>query len=91
MRVGKNNGRREGAEDDITQLNAAWGDGVAKGEVIFTKEFGEIVEKYEKKPERPAIKVSSCYLEIRVVQKWIEKFEQGQQQLVERGPSLKSY
>ena len=77
MRVGKNNGGWDGAEDDITQLNAAGGDGVAKGEVIFTKEFGEIVEKDEKKPKRPAIEVSSCYLEIRVVQKLVKKFEQG--------------
>ena len=77
MRVGEDNGRWEGTEDGITELNTTWGDGIAKGEVIFTKEFGKIVEKDEKQPEGSAIEVSSGYLEIRVFQKWIEKSEQG--------------
>jgi hypothetical protein len=76
MRVGENNGGWEGAEDDVTQLNTTWGDGIAKSKVIFTQEFGEIVEKDKKQPEGSAIEVSSCYLEIRVLQKWIEKSEQ---------------
>ena len=33
-----------GAKDDVTELNAAGGNGVAKREIILAQEVGEVVE-----------------------------------------------
>lgn len=45
MGIGKDKCRGESTEDDISELNAAWGDDVAESEVILAEEFGEVVEK----------------------------------------------
>jgi hypothetical protein len=41
--VRKDKGRREGTEDDVSELNAAWGNNVTQREVILAKKFREVM------------------------------------------------
>jgi len=55
MRVGKDDGHRERAEDDVAKLNATRGDDITETKVVFAKELREVMEENEEKSERPAI------------------------------------
>lgn len=88
MWVGKSESGGEGTQDYIAKLDAGGRNNVAKGEVIFAQEFREVVQENQDKPESTAIKVRSCWLNVLILEEWVQKLEQGNQQLVERRPSL---
>jgi hypothetical protein len=43
-------------------LDTPWRDDIAKGEVIFTQKFREVVEEYEEKPKGATIQIPACKL-----------------------------
>lgn len=89
MRVGEDEGGREGAEDDVSELDAVRGDDVAEREVVFAEEFGEVVKQNKKKTEGSAVEVARGCLEFGGLQEGRHELEQRQEELVESRPSLK--
>jgi hypothetical protein len=62
MWVRKCNGGREGAKDDVSQLNATGWYCIAKSEVIFAQELGKIVEENKEESQSAAIQVPGSML-----------------------------
>ena len=64
MRVGERDGRGEGAEDNIPQLDAMGRNNIAESEVMLAEELGEVVQQDQKEAKSPLIKVSSGWLKV---------------------------
>ena len=88
MGVREDNGKRERADDDVAELDAAGRDDIAKTKVVFAEELGEIVKEDKKQAESASVEVASGELEVRFLEEWCQELEQGQEKLVESGPAL---
>jgi hypothetical protein len=58
--VRKDDGKGEGANDDVAELDAAARDDIAKTKVVFAEELGEIVKEYEKQAEGASVEVTAA-------------------------------
>ena len=91
MRVGKHDGGRESAQDDVAQLDASRGYHVAEGEVILAEEFGEVVEEDKEEAQGAPVEVAAGGLKVSTCEERREELEEGEEQLVESGPSLRTF
>lgn len=64
MGVGKDDAGRVCAEDDVAELDATWGDDVAKGEVVFAEELGEVMKEDEEEAESAPVQITAGGLEV---------------------------
>lgn len=88
MRVGEGNFWREGAENDITELDATRGYSVAYREIIFRKEFREVVKEDEEEALSATEEATRGRLEARSADEGGEELEHGDQQSMECRPAL---
>jgi len=45
----------ESAQDDVTELDAAGRDSITQSEIIFTQEFGEVMQEDKEKAKRSPV------------------------------------
>lgn len=90
VRIGEVDGRREGAEDYVAELDAGGGYSITESEVVFAEEFGEVVEEDQEKAEGTTIEIARALSQVGILQERRKELEQGQQQLVEGRPSLRN-
>ena len=64
MGIGEHDVGREGAKDDVAELDAPLRDDIAEGEVILAQEFGEVVEEDKEETERSSVEISGGWLEV---------------------------
>ena len=58
MGIGEHDVGREGAKDDVAELDAPLRDDIAESEVILAQEFGEVVKENEEETERSSVQIS---------------------------------